>query len=113
VVAGFSNLSMRRTGIANRFNSIAAVIPVGPAPTIKTGLVEVMCLCGQRRGFIKNFARPANIEGFLRFVLYPIDEQFNTCDITAIIGCKEGDGFCDVIRSSHPLQGYGAKKVLV
>jgi hypothetical protein len=42
-----------------------------------------------------------------------IDEQFNTCDITAVIGCKEGDGFCDIIRSSHPFQGYSAQKVLV
>jgi hypothetical protein len=42
VVAGSSNLSMRRTEIPNRFNSIAAIMPVGPAPTIKTGFVVAM-----------------------------------------------------------------------
>lgn len=52
--AGSSNLSMRRTGIPNRFNSIAAVMPVGPAPTIKTGLVVVMCCCRKRCRFIKD-----------------------------------------------------------
>ena len=37
-----------------------------------------------------------------------IHEQFDTCDITAVIGCKEGDGFGDFIRSSHSPQRYGA-----
>jgi hypothetical protein len=40
-VAGSRNLSMRRTEIPNRFNSIAAIMPV-LAPTIKTGFVVVI-----------------------------------------------------------------------
>jgi hypothetical protein len=42
--------------------------------------------------------------------LTSVDEQFNTCDITAVIGCKKGDGFCDLIRITHPTHRYGAQE---
>jgi hypothetical protein len=34
----------------------------------------------------------------------------NTCDVTAVIGCKEGYGFCDFIRIARPPQRYGAQE---
>src|SRR5215471_2869408 len=37
----------------------------------------------------------------------PVYEQFNTCDVTAVIRCEERDGFCDFVRIAHPPQRYG------
>jgi hypothetical protein len=42
VVEGVSSLSTIRTGTLKRENSIAAVMPVGPAPTINTGLISLI-----------------------------------------------------------------------
>ena len=41
-----------------------------------------------------------------------VDEQIDTCDITAVIGCKEGDGFCDFVWVAYPSKWYSAYKVL-
>src|SRR5215471_15136589 len=42
----------------------------------------------------------------------PIYKQFNTCDVTAVIGCKEGDGFCDLIGISDPTHWHTICKSL-
>jgi hypothetical protein len=46
VVAGSAVFSMSRTGIPKRASSIAAVIPVGPPPAIRTGLTSVVIMPG-------------------------------------------------------------------
>src|SRR5258708_33357779 len=45
VVSGLSFLSISRTGILNLESSMAAIIPVGPAPAIKTGLKSSRIFC--------------------------------------------------------------------
>jgi hypothetical protein len=45
VVSGLSFLSISRTGILNLESSMAAIIPVGPAPAIKTGFKSSLMFC--------------------------------------------------------------------
>ncbi len=40
----------------------------------------------------------------------PIDEQFDTGDITTIIRCEERGGFCNFIRTSHPPHRHSGYK---
>ena len=62
-----------------------------------------------------NLIRVAFPTWILRSDLYytPVDEQFNTCDITAVIRGEERDGFCDFVRIAHPSQGYVAQELIL
>jgi hypothetical protein len=115
VVAGSSNLSIRRTGIPNRFNSIAAVMPVGPAPTIKTGVVVVRCCC-RERGF-KKVSQDQLISRARSDLCYTaIHEQLDTSDITGVIRREQRDIFYDFVRIPSYLVGlclHGRQCLLV